>query len=215
MDIQVEGPDGVMLAKDVTGDAVPCVSFRVKKTGEHTLKLTLFKGTGTSFCSLVMMERDGWNIPFQNLGTAIGEFVAIAGRTAMVVDQFSRGQLAVRLPEGGTGWCLFGTVMEQGGTQSIINLAFGQGPRVFVSAGCSQATDIDLEVTDQDTKQAIVIDKQPDATPVGLATTEANTLYTVCTSLPESRGAALTLTGILRIQAGNVARAAIRPAMAW
>ena len=96
--------------------------------------------------------------------------------------------------------------MEQGGARSIINLAFGQGPRVFVSAGCSQATDIDLEVTDQDTKQAIVVDKQPDATPVGLATTGAKTLYTVCTSLPESRGAALTLTGILKVEAGGAAR---------
>jgi hypothetical protein len=215
LDIQVVDPDGVTVATDVTGDAVPCVSFQVKKSGEHTLKLTLFKGTGTSFCSLVMMERNGWNIPFQNLGTAIGEFVAIAARTAGMVDQMSRGRLAVRLPEGGTGWCLFGTVMEQGGTQSVINLAFGRGPRVFVSAGCSQATDINLEVTDQDTRQAIATDKQPDATPVGLATAEADRLYTVCTSLPESRGAALTLTGVMKVQAGNAARAAIRPAMGW
>ena len=105
--------------------------------------------------------------------------------------------------------------MEQGRAQGVINLAFGQGPRVFVSAGCSQATDIDLEVTDQDTKEAIATDKQPDATPVGLATTGANTLYTVCTSLPESRGEALTLTGILGVEAAGTARAAIRPAMAW
>lgn len=215
LDIKVVGPDGLTLATDVGRDAVPCVRFTATKTGEHVVKLSLFKGTGTSFCSLVMMQRNGWNIPFQNLGTAIGEFVAIAARTAGTVDDMSRGRLAVRLPEGGTGWCLFGTVMERGGTQSVLNLAFGQGPRVFISAGCSQATDIDLEVTDQDTKEAIATDKQSDATPVGLGTTAANTLYTVCTSLPESRGAALTLTGVLRIEMANAARTGIQPAMAW
>ena len=87
-----------------------------------------------------MMDRNGWNIPFQNLGTAIGEFVGIAGRTAMVVDRMSHGRLALRLPEGGTGWCLFGTVVEQGESRSIRNLAFGRSPRVFVSAGDTTGT---------------------------------------------------------------------------
>lgn len=215
LDIEVEDPDGVSLAKDVSGDAIPCVTFRVKKDGEHHLKLTLFKGAGTSFCSLVMLERNGWDIPLDNLGTALGEFVRVAGGTAILVDRMSRGRLAVRLPEGGTGWCLFGTVMKQGEERSILNLGFGKGPRVFVSAGCNQATDIDLEATDQTTKQSIASDKQSDATPMCLAATDANTLYTICTSLPRSRGAALTLTGILRVEESKTVQLRIQPAMAW
>lgn len=213
LDIEVEDPDGAILAKDVAGDAIPFVKFRVKQNGEHRLKLTLFKGTGTSFCAIVMMEQNGWNIPLDNLGTALGEFVRIAGRAAILMDRMSHGRLAVRLPEGGTGWCLFGTVMKQGEQRSILNLGFGQGPRVFVSAGCNQATDIDLEVTDQTTKETIAADKQPDATPVCLAATDANTLYTVCASLPRSRGAALTLTGIFRVEESKTVQPRIQPAM--
>ena len=87
--------------------------------------------------------------------------------------------------------------------------ARGLSPRVGELASENQ------EVTDQDTRQAIATDKQPDATPVGLATTGAKTLYTVCTSLPESRGAALTLTGVMKVQTGNAAQARIQPAMGW
>ena len=59
LDIQVAGPSGSTVAKDVSNDPVPCVVFTAKESGEHRVTLTLFKGTSTSFCALVMMERTG------------------------------------------------------------------------------------------------------------------------------------------------------------
>ncbi len=213
LDIQVTGPSGSTVAKDVSNDPVPCVVFTAKESGEHRVTLTLFKGTSTSFCALVMMERDGWAIPFGNLRAAMEQFVLAAGSTLMFVDQMSSGQLAVRLPEGGSGWCLFGVVMKQNESRAVEDLSLGKGLRVFLAAGCSQATDIDLEITDQNRKTVIANDKQTDANPMGLAPTDAASLYRVTTSLPSSRGAALVLTGVLTVAPANAARNLIQAAV--
>lgn len=213
LDLDVTGPDGVRVAKNTRRDAVPMVQFAARDDGEHCVTLTHFKGTGTSFCALVMMEQDGWAIPFDNLAAAISQFVGSAGRTALFVDQKSGGQLSVRLPAGGSGWCLFGTVMQQNESRSVTNLSLSNGLHVFLAAGCGQATDIDMEVTDQD-GNTIVSDTELDATPMGIALTDAKSLYEVSTSLPGSRGAALTLSGVLRVEPAKGAGAVIRPAMA-
>lgn len=134
LDIEVIAPDGHTVTKDISSDAVPCIQFSVRQNGKHSLKLSLFEGTGTSFCAVVLMQRDGWAIPLANLGTAFRQFVLSAGSTALLVDQMSDGKLGVRLPDVGTGWCLFGGVMKQGGDSTIENLSLGKGLHVFLAA---------------------------------------------------------------------------------
>jgi len=57
-----------------------------------------------------------------------------------------------------------------------------------------------------------VIDREADAAPMGIAPTDAGSSYQVRTSLPDSRGAALVLTGILKVQPANPVAVLIQPA---
>jgi hypothetical protein len=111
----------------------------------------------------------------------------------------SEGQSRLRLQGGRAGWCLFGSVLTPHQSQSAQRLSPGEGTFAFLATGCDQATDIDLEV-DDDRGEVVVQDIDPDPTPMGIAVTKANRTYNVTTSLLASRGAALTITGILRIE---------------
>lgn len=213
LDLFVLDPSGKQIAKDDRVAASATVSFRATQDGRHTFRLRLYNGRATSFCALVVLERNGgYDIPFANLAVAMNNYVKVAGASALLVNQAANGRADVRLDNGSSGWCLFGSVMNQDDKRTMSKLNLGDGEHLFLAVGCARATDIDLVVTNQ-REVVIVEDFDLDAHPMGLGTTRRNDTYEFDTLLPESDGPALVLSGVLKVEIAP--NQGIRPLGGW
>ncbi len=203
IDMRVIGPGNRILGVDNRVAPSARVSFRTTQAGPHTIHVHLFKANATSFCGLVLLERNGWDIPIINLATALGNFMDGAGRTALLLQRTTGGLTTIRMSNGGqSGWNLFGQVLTRNQQREIEPLPPGAGLHLFLAAGCGQAVDIDLEILDQAGKVR-ARDIDPDATPICSLSTKAGERYRVKTLLPDSRGASLVITGVLKVDANN------------
>lgn len=133
LDIVVTDAAGKVVAKDEDDDAEPFVKFQVPAKGRYTIKLLLEDSKDDAdFCTMAVMQDEGWDIDFHELTTAVKN----------VLDDCA-AQNEKNEPEGinfyEKSFCLFGTVLAKGQYHSGTNLKKGDhGCLLFVGGqeGC-------------------------------------------------------------------------------
>jgi hypothetical protein len=98
--------------------------------------------------------------------------------------------------------------MKQDDNRGVTGLKLSSDAHVFLAVGCGRAADIDLKVINQ-RGDVLVSDFAPDAHPMGMGIARAADTYQFESTLPQSNGAALVLSGVLKVDV-NAAQA-IRP----
>lgn len=203
LDMRVIGPNGRILGVDNRVNPSARVAFRTGQAGTHTIRVHLFRGRQTSFCALVLLERDGWDVPLNHQAVATIGFMDAAAKSAILVQRLTRGAVSLQTPYGGaSGWSLVGQVLQQGEAHSFGDLAPGNGLHVTLAAGCNAAQDIDLKVFEQN-GVLVAQDIDPDAHPICIVPTRAGAKYRVETLLPASSGPSLVLTSLWKIDANG------------
>jgi S1-C subfamily serine protease len=187
VDIVVRSEDGTVIAVDRDDDATPGLGFRVPVTGRYVITLALERAGRGSFCALVVMREGGYDVPVQNLRTAMINAITQGYR----VNQKGGG---ARFHQEDNQWSLFGSILRQGESITISGLTMEEGNHAVLATGDESARDLDLYLIDED-DDVVGKDEDDDATPVVAGRTGGR--YAMRLANQRSRGAALTIAMIL------------------
>jgi len=193
MDLEVKDENGTKVAEDTLTDASPVVRFTARSTGRFTIKATAFKADRGSFACVVIMRKDGWDVPIRNLQDAMTSLMKRCDR----IDRGTKDK--VYFHDVKNQWALYGSVLKEGEDMSIINLDVGTGRRAVLAGGDSFARDVDLFVRDRDDK-VVAKDEDDDAVPVVSLTATRYQGAKITYKNVRSQGASLTLMTMLRFE---------------
>jgi hypothetical protein len=196
LDIEVLGPDGRVVARDVETNAVPVVRFTAPRSGTYTIRQKLYKARSSSFCLLAVLRQGGWDVPRSNLEAATTKLVSFG----TAVDQTT--PKAVTFHDGANNWAVFGSVLRKGDQYTHTDLSLGTGQRVMLAVGDASARDLDLFILDS-AGSLVGKDDKPDALPIVRLDTRATT-YSMRVKNADSRGPTLVLAAILKLGASPI-----------
>lgn len=164
VDLAILDNNGQIAASDTTTDADAVLGFTPQRTGQYTLRLTLYKARQNfpCVCVAVVLKRNGWNVPLRNLDTATDSLTGLLGNLDQQLGQKNNRKIDLRRARN--QWALYGAVLRQGEESTVTNLNLGLGDRLFVGVGDRQATDIDLFLQDNNNR-VLKEDVRLDATP--------------------------------------------------
>ena len=136
VDVKVTGPTGQIVDEDADDSSLAAAGFTAKTTGKYRFTITLASDVA-SYVGATLLSDDGWEVPMQNLNTAIADLVD----TAESLD----GTLV--FSRAGGSFCLFGAVLPKGGTLKMTGVKIA-GASPTVAGACDEnSSDIDLLVT--------------------------------------------------------------------
>ena len=134
------------VALDQTNHPEAIVRFTPQFTGRYLLTLTLIGSRDNlpCICSVVILKRDGWTVPFKNLDDATLALSRLVGD----LNQTEGPKLGKRFEfrYQPNQWAVYGGVLNQGSELVITNVDLGFGDRIFagVSDGVSRRLDLQL-----------------------------------------------------------------------
>jgi len=190
VDIEVFDPDDQKVAEDTEADAIPIVGFTPKRTGSYTIRLELPKSPQATFCGMAIMRDGGWDVPVDNLSTAVAKVIALGTKA----DELNK--TGARFHQETNTWALFGTVLKQGEASTLSNMRFERRKHLIAVAGDNNAKDLDAYLLDPNGK-TLVEDSESDATPVLEYTTGAHPSYGLRIENNKAGGAALVIATVL------------------
>ena len=192
LDIIIEDSDGDVVAKDTQSDNFPIVRFTPRYTGSYTIRLKLYAASASKFCSIVLLQKGGWSIPYENLGAACGTVLNRCRRVASLTS-------ARFLQEPGE-WAVIGQVMREGETTAFSDMRLGTGRRVVVAGGDAKSRDLDLAAyRDSSSMIRLAADTQSDNNPTVELNTSRSNRYAVGIANARSNGPTVVMTAILDV----------------
>lgn len=186
IDLEVLRKEKVVKA-DRKADALPIVRYKPRKTGQHTIRLTLRRAlTPNSFVGLAILRSGGYAIPVQSLVESLQGTVQ---KTAALSQELtSRSGSGLRFHDATGDWALFAGVLERGEAAGLGGINFREGA-VVIAGGDGHAQDLDMSVMDG-TDRRIAADTSADALPA-VAFQPGLGEHRVVVSNPESRSPTL------------------------
>lgn len=197
IDLAILDKNGNVLAEDTTTDRMAALTFTAPGSGNYTVRLALYKANRDAFCTFAVMRRAGFDVPVINLATAREAFLRLCMGTAIQGAAIGKETAFLAKPNQGA---VFASVLAGGESATIRNLDLGDAPSVILAAGDTQTNDIDLRLMDEP-RTGEWIDKDPDATPIVVATPSVQRSYTIeAINADPSGRAAFVLFGVLQMQ---------------
>ncbi|MFN5273607.1 MAG: hypothetical protein ACK5E3_10385 [Planctomycetota bacterium] len=192
LDITIEDQNGNRFARDTKTDNIPFVEFVPPQTGMYTVRLKLHSANSAEFCGMVLMQKGGWNLPLENLGSASARALARCQRVAELTS-------ARFLQEPGE-WAIIGQVMAEGNGGMFSDMRLGHGQRVIVTGTDNKSQDIDLAAyRDGSSRVRLASDTQSDNNPIIRLTTSRDSRYSIETINARSNGPSVVMTALLDI----------------
>jgi hypothetical protein len=147
VDLEVLDANNTVLARDNANAADSVVAFTPQVAAKYTLRLSLVqaKNNVPCVCALVILKKNGWNVPVQNLDKAVGKVM----KALDLVDKEAQ-KLGKRIDlfQGNGQWAFYGGVLNPGQNMSMTNLNFGFGDRFYLGVGDDFATVTHLQLED-------------------------------------------------------------------
>jgi len=209
VDVSITDSTGRTVAADTLVDNEPIVQFRPSTTGKYTLRCQLIQvhpGNDSSFCSMALMEEDGYSVPGGNLGQVLAQIVGAslsAGRSESGI---------VRIVDHTKAWAVFGGVQSSYPANSMSNFSLNPGQYVLVSVGDVNTLDLDNQIRDGEDR-IVGQDTASDRFPITKFVVESSNQnrLTARTMLANSTGASFTLSALLRVDVASTATTSHRP----
>lgn len=191
LDIEIrEYSTNNVLAEDTAVDAAPVVSYRPGRSERVSVRLRMFRATGTSCAVMVVAQKGGWEIPPSVLKEAtIGCLLACAVGSALVDGG------ATWHDEPGE-WALWGTVLDSGQEQAMTMMRMKRGNHLFVSIGDDSLERSCLYLLDGE-GNALRADEDQDARKFIQYETEAHYDYGVLVQNVKSKGPSLVYVAVM------------------
>lgn len=191
LDLEVYDDDGRVIARDDKDDNQPVVRFTASYSGKCTIRLKLYAAKRPAFCVASVLRQGGWTVPRENLIKAAGGLLGLANNLDRNLKE------DVSFHAGSNQWAMYGGIIRKGEDLQINNIGLGTGRRVVMSAGDTQARDIDLFVRVGKDEAS---DTQNDATPIVDLNARNVTTASVQIKNVDSGGPCLILTAILQLR---------------
>ncbi len=158
LDISVFGPDGEPVASDTLEDPRPVVDFTAPTEGAYTVKLELFNPEVPSFCAMAILGTGAWTCPTESMEQALVKFLATA-------EAMNEQTGALSFHDESNQWCLYGGVMESGGSLLMSTITLEEGAHVFLASADDDIQDLDLYLLDGEGGY-LAADELEDAAPI-------------------------------------------------
>lgn len=190
IDIILIDRDGEVVGQDQEEDNNPVVTFSPPYTGIFTLKLKLYECDASgSFCGLTIMKDYANAVPVSNLDEAIETIISYGSRV--------NSKYPVKFHDSPNQWCLFGSILGSGETETVSRLNLGDLNHIILAAGDSNLNDADLCLLNNATNQEISCDRDDDAIPALRLSTKESLRYKLQIMNVKSSGKSLIMTAIL------------------
>jgi hypothetical protein len=196
IDISVETLSGKVVTQDTETDNTPVVFVTPLKSMEYTIRLQLYEGKRDSFCGLIILRDGGWDIPQDNLSTAIANCMESCAEQAQ-----AGGDVYFADEEG--EWAVLGTLMQKDESHTWSSISLRGGEHRVVAGGDTQAEDLDLAVYREANggrpEEQVASDTELDGNPVVSFDAKSDELYRVEVENYESKGPTLVITAVLEV----------------
>jgi len=167
IDLQVfagAGAVGQAIVQDFRFNREAVVNFTPKASGKFTARLILTSSANNvpCACAMVLMRKNGWNLPLGNLDSAMGALTKSMER----VDDDLQKKLGVRLDihKGDNQWAVFGGLADRNESIGVNRIAIGSGDRVIIGAGDRFTKQLDLDYLDDNNQVLATQDAKSPAT---------------------------------------------------
>ena len=147
VDIVVTDPDGLTVAEDTETAASAKVVFLAEKSGQHRIVLRSYDTQSPVFCAAVVLEDGGARIPVKYLADAMANLITMSAAF--------NARLDMRLVSRSSDFALFGSLLSQGESFLLRDIAAGPYNHAVGAVGDADAREIDLTVTDSRTRSQI------------------------------------------------------------
>ena len=189
--------DNRTVALDQGSEPEAIAPFTPRFTGSYTLKLTLFSSRDNlpCICSLVVLKRDGWAVPFKNLDNATSALATLVTDLNRVHGPKRNKKFDFR--SAPNQWAVFGGVLKEGASLKVTNMDLGYGERAMVGVCDGVSEKLDLHLLN---RSSLVIGKQSqaDAKPFFFAPQSQGPGYGLRLRNSSSpRGGSLVMMGVL------------------
>lgn len=153
-----------IIGKDGEEDGTPFVHFQCNEDAAVTVHLKLTDAPQGSFCALAILVEGGYDVPLDNLETAVANSLKFADTAAEKVQ----GASFLRQDDG---WAVLGAILDEGQELTVGGIELPEGQHIILAAGDGQAQDVDIEVL---TAEGAVVgkDEAEDAIPMVLYETQ-------------------------------------------
>jgi hypothetical protein len=133
------------VAQDKTNNREAVVAYRPQYTANYILKVTLKSSNNNlpCICSLVMLRRNGWTIPFKNLNDVTR---ALSNRVADL-NKMQPGNKQFAFTRVPNQWAVFGGALKPNTDLGVNNVTLGFGQRAVVGSCDKLANKLDLYLT--------------------------------------------------------------------
>ncbi len=139
LDITVTDAYGSLVAHDSDDDASPFVAFTPTRTGTYTVRMSLASGPATYGAIISLQNRDGWDIPVENLGSVIGKLVVRGGSL--------NRQSPMNFAEN-NDWSVLASVVTGRSSERVDDIPL-RGNHVVLGVADDNVTDLDLSMVVQ------------------------------------------------------------------
>jgi len=147
VDIVVTDPDGITIAEDKETAASAKVVFLAEKSGQHRIVLKSYDTQCPVFCAAVVLEDGGARIPVKYLADAMAKLVTMSAAL--------NAQMNMRLVSRSGDFALFGSLLSQGESFLLKDVAAGPYDHAVAAVGDEDARMVDLTLTDSRTTRSI------------------------------------------------------------
>jgi len=147
VDIVVTDPDGIMVAEDKESAASAIVVFLAEKTGQHRIVLKSYDTQCPVFCAAVVLEDGGARIPVRYLADAMANLV--------IMSAALNAQMNMRLVTRSGDFALFGSLLSQGESFLLNDVAAGPYDHAVAAVGDEDARMVDLTLANSRTRSQI------------------------------------------------------------
>lgn len=189
LDIEILGPGGEVLAVDNEPDAVPIAVFTPDSHMQATVVLSLYGQEVPSFTAMVVLREGGRQVPEGSMDQAMDAFFELCAGQASDTN-------AIFHEEPGH-WCLYGAIVEPGGSAWVRSLPLQAGSHMLLGAGDSDLTDLDMFFYEGD--DLFGDDTLPDAIPVVFADTGRGSNFQLELSCASAETWGFALMGVLDV----------------
>ena len=193
LDIVVEDEQGNSVVHDVKDNDAPVVIFSPPRTGRYHLKLKLFRSKNACFCGMVLLKKNGWNVPVKNLDVAMNNMLR--------QSELIASQRPTKFADVPGEWSVVGVIIKPGESAGFQDIQLGTGRRAFTSGGDTVCRDIDLAAFEDGASRKILdADLDGDATPLVQFDAFAAKRYSMIVKNVNSNGGCLIMTALLEIE---------------
>lgn len=192
IDIVIKDADGNKVSEDSEDDAKPVAVFECPKTGVYAVRLELPKAEKAAFCALgFMVENSGFKLPEKDIIDAAASCIAACN----LINDAMKGEAVFN--DAPNQWAFYGTILKQDESIEVTNIRPGLGKCVFLAAGDTESSNIDLTVKNADGKE-LASDEKEDAVPMVVRDSRADDNFRLKIRNTTAKGPALIFATVLR-----------------